>query len=92
MAKLRVPAERIIDASILGEKLVMPTSKRVAPNRFLKAAMTERISTFVEGNPLKSGIPVTKLINLYEKWSHSGFGMTLTGNIPVDFYHLEVRF
>jgi 2,4-dienoyl-CoA reductase-like NADH-dependent reductase (Old Yellow Enzyme family) len=51
--------------------------------------MTERISTFVEGSPEKSGLPVRKLINLYEKWSHGGFGMILTGNIPVDFNHLE---
>jgi hypothetical protein len=52
--------------------------------------MTERISTFVQGEPLKSGIPVQKLINLYEKWSHGGFGMILSGNIPVDFVSLNL--
>ncbi|KAI6184741.1 NADH oxidase [Aphelenchoides bicaudatus] len=89
MSRVRVPASRNVDVSILGEQLVFPTSKRVAPNRFLKAAMTERISTYIHGEPLKSGIPVQKLLNLYEKWSHGGFGMLLSGNIPVDFYHLE---
>jgi 2,4-dienoyl-CoA reductase-like NADH-dependent reductase (Old Yellow Enzyme family) len=51
--------------------------------------MTERISTFIQDEPQKSGIPVQKLINLYEKWSHGHFGMILTGNIPVDWDHLE---
>ncbi|KAI6196262.1 NADH oxidase [Aphelenchoides besseyi] len=86
---VRVPATPVDDVSILGEQLKFPTSKRVAPNRFLKAAMTERISPWIDGDPIASGVPSRKLINLYEKWSHGGFGVILTGNIPVDFYHLE---
>ncbi|KAI6226307.1 NADH oxidase [Aphelenchoides fujianensis] len=86
---VRVPAVHVEDVSVLGEKLRFGTSKRVAANRFLKAALTERISTWVEGDPKASGIPTQKLLNLYTKWSHGGFGMILTGNVPVDYYHLE---
>ncbi|KAI6226507.1 NADH oxidase [Aphelenchoides fujianensis] len=86
---VRVPAVHVDDVSVLGEKLQFGTSERVAANRFLKAALTERIATWVEGDPKASGIPTQKLLNLYTKWSHGGFGMILTGNVPVDYYHLE---
>ena len=32
----RLPVEKFVNPTILGEELVFPTSKRVAKNRFLK--------------------------------------------------------
>ena len=52
--------------------------------RSFQAALTERVSTYVHGDPSKSGIPTKELCNMYEKYSHGGFGMLLTGNIVVD--------
>uniref|UniRef100_A0A1I7YP71 Oxidored_FMN domain-containing protein n=1 Tax=Steinernema glaseri TaxID=37863 RepID=A0A1I7YP71_9BILA len=76
-------------AEILGQALHFPTSGRVAANRFLKAALTERTSSWDPENPQKCGIPHQGLFNLYEKWSHGGFGMILTGNVLVCPKHLE---
>ncbi|CAJ0933855.1 unnamed protein product, partial [Mesorhabditis belari] len=61
----------------------------MARNRFMKAAMTERLSTYSPDSPKEHGIPTDSLINLYEKWGNGGFGMILTGNVPVDPLHLE---
>uniref|UniRef100_A0A914CLM7 NADH:flavin oxidoreductase/NADH oxidase N-terminal domain-containing protein n=1 Tax=Acrobeloides nanus TaxID=290746 RepID=A0A914CLM7_9BILA len=88
MAK-RVPVERNVDSYILGEKLFFPTSKRYASNRFLKAALTEKLCIYDKTNLQISGIPSERYINLYSKWGHGGFGVVLTGNIAVDQYHPE---
>ncbi|KAE9548669.1 hypothetical protein FO519_008115 [Halicephalobus sp. NKZ332] len=85
----RVPIEENISAAKLGEELFFPTAKRTARNRFMKAALTERVSTYVDGDIGKSGLPTKELCNMYEKYSHGGFGMLLTGNIIVDPIHLE---
>ncbi|CAJ0933443.1 unnamed protein product, partial [Mesorhabditis belari] len=61
----------------------------MARNRLMKAAMTERLSTYSPDSPKEHGIPTDSLINLYEKWGNGGFGMILTGNVPVDPLHLE---
>lgn len=46
--------------------------------------MTEMLSTWVDGDSKKSGIPTEKLINAYRKWGLGGFGLLITGNIMVD--------
>uniref|UniRef100_A0A914DMM7 NADH:flavin oxidoreductase/NADH oxidase N-terminal domain-containing protein n=1 Tax=Acrobeloides nanus TaxID=290746 RepID=A0A914DMM7_9BILA len=78
-----------VDSSLLGEKLIFPSSKREARNRFLKAAMSEKLCFFDKDNQQISGIPTQRLINLYSKWAHGGFGMILTGNLMVDINHPE---
>ncbi|KAK6018475.1 oxidoreductase, FAD/FMN-binding protein, partial [Ostertagia ostertagi] len=83
----RIPAEPT-DVAILGQPLTFRNG-RTAQNRFLKAALTERISTWDAKNPSKRGVPTQELINLYDKWGHGKFGMTLTGNICVEPNHLE---
>ncbi|KAK6021974.1 oxidoreductase, FAD/FMN-binding protein, partial [Ostertagia ostertagi] len=83
----RLPAE-CVDVSILGEQLKFRNG-RTAKNRFLKAALTERISTWDPNNLKETGIPTESLVNLYDKWGHGGFGMILTGNICVDPFNLE---
>jgi 2,4-dienoyl-CoA reductase-like NADH-dependent reductase (Old Yellow Enzyme family) len=77
------------DPSPLGRPLQFEFSGRTAPNRFLKAALTERISSW---DPVKieaRGIPSPELINLYKRWGEGGFGIILTGNILIDPEHLE---
>uniref|UniRef100_A0AC34R237 NADH:flavin oxidoreductase/NADH oxidase N-terminal domain-containing protein n=1 Tax=Panagrolaimus sp. JU765 TaxID=591449 RepID=A0AC34R237_9BILA len=85
----RFPVDEVVSAAKLAEQLIFPTSKKIARNRFLKAALTERVSTWVHGNPEKSGLPTKELCNMYEKYSHGGFGMIFTGNTMVDPIHLE---
>ncbi|KAL6728249.1 hypothetical protein Aduo_010039 [Ancylostoma duodenale] len=51
----RLQAEPV-DVSVLGEKLTF-RSGRTAQNRFLKAALTERISSWDPKDHTKRGIP-----------------------------------
>ena len=79
----------IKDASPLGEPLTFDFSCNTAPNRFLKAAMTERLSSWDPVVKERRGIPSKALINVYKRWGVGGFGQILTGNIMVDFEQLE---
>ncbi|CAI2354583.1 unnamed protein product [Caenorhabditis sp. 36 PRJEB53466] len=76
------------NVAVLGDKLKFPSGK-VAQNRFLKAAMTELLSTYEPSNPKAHGIPTQSLVNVYEKWGNGQFGLILTGNLLVDPNHLE---
>jgi len=77
------------DASALGKPLKFEFSGKTAKNRFLKAAMTERISSW-DAKDLKSrGIPSKNLINVYKRWGEGGFGQILTGNVMVEYDQLE---
>ncbi len=52
--------------------------------------MTERIASYHDNFELR-GIPNQRLLNMYQKWAHGGFGIVLTGNIathPVNNYSL----
>jgi 2,4-dienoyl-CoA reductase-like NADH-dependent reductase (Old Yellow Enzyme family) len=84
----RWPSEDV-DPSPLGKPLKFPFSGQTAPNRFLKAAMTERISSWDPKNLEARGIPSKELINLYRRWGEGGYGVVLTGNILLDLEHLE---
>ena len=53
----------------------------VLPNRLAKAAMTEGMAP--------GGVPGDDLVRLYGEWAHSGCGLLLTGNVPVDRDNLE---
>lgn len=79
------------DASPLGKPLKFEFSGRVAKNRFLKGAMTERLSSWDPKNHEARGIPSKELVNVYKRWGEGGFGQVLTGNIIVDYVHLEAR-
>uniref|UniRef100_A0A7I4YCP1 Oxidored_FMN domain-containing protein n=1 Tax=Haemonchus contortus TaxID=6289 RepID=A0A7I4YCP1_HAECO len=83
----RLPTSNV-NVSILGEPLKFRNG-RTAQNRFLKAALTERTSTWDAKDPTKRGIPTGGLVNLYDKWGHGKFGVILTGNICVDPFNLE---
>jgi 2,4-dienoyl-CoA reductase-like NADH-dependent reductase (Old Yellow Enzyme family) len=77
------------DASPLGKPLKFEFSGRTAKNRFLKAAMTERISSWDPKDFSKRGIPSKNLINLYKRWGEGEYGQILTGNIMIEYDQLE---
>ena len=77
------------DISKLASPLTFPFSNRNAPNRFLKAAMTEQLSSWDAQDLHARGIPSAQLINVYRRFGEGGFGVILTGNIMIDPAHLE---
>lgn len=77
------------DASPLAQPLAFPFSGRQAKNRFLKAAMTEKLSSWDPKDLSKRGVPSKNLVNVYRRWGEGGFGVILTGNIMIDPDHLE---
>jgi 2,4-dienoyl-CoA reductase-like NADH-dependent reductase (Old Yellow Enzyme family) len=78
-----------VDASPLGKPLKFEFSGRTAKNRFLKAAMTERMSSWDPKDFKARGIPSKNLINVYKRWGEGGFGQILTGNIMIEYDQLE---
>ncbi|KAI3326374.1 NADH oxidase, partial [Xylariaceae sp. AK1471] len=77
------------DPALLSEPLEFPFSKRTAPNRFLNAAMSERLASFDKDDIESRGIPSPELIAAYERWGKGGWGQILTGNVMIDPSHLE---
>lgn len=77
------------DVSALGKPLDFAFSKKTAQNRFLKGAMTERLSSWDAKNFEARGVPSKNLINVYRRWGEGEFGVILTGNIMVEYDHLE---
>ncbi|KAE8449909.1 hypothetical protein EG329_007386 [Mollisiaceae sp. DMI_Dod_QoI] len=77
------------DASPLGKPLKFEFSGKIAKNRFLKAAMTERISSWDPNDKKARGIPSKNLINVYKRWGEGEYGQILTGNIMIDYDQLE---
>ena len=78
-----------VDAAPLGKPLHFEFSGRDAPNRFLKAAMTERLSSWDPKDIQARGVPSEGLINVYKRWGEGGYGHILTGNTMVHPEHLE---
>lgn len=85
----RREASKSSNHAVLGEGVKLPYSGRVAPSRFMKAAMTEYQSSWDQHDPLKRGIPSEGLIRVYEEWGKGGFGIILSGNVIVDEINLE---
>ena len=84
----RIPSG-IKDASPLGQPLKFEFSGRTAPNRFLKAAMTERLSSWDPQNFEARGVPSKQLQNVYKRWGEGQIGHILSGNIMVAYDQLE---
>ncbi|KAI1812427.1 NADH:flavin oxidoreductase/NADH oxidase [Poronia punctata] len=78
-----------VDPAPLGRPLHFDFSGKTAPNRFLKGAMTERLSSWDPKDLQKRGIPSKELINVYRRWGEGGLGLILTGNIMIYYDHLE---
>ncbi|KAM0808397.1 hypothetical protein AB5N19_08740 [Seiridium cardinale] len=88
MAPNRFEGERT-DAAPLGKPLKFEFSGKTASNRFLKAAMTERLSSWDPQDLPKRGVPSKELVNVYRRWGEGQFGVILTGNVMVDYDQLE---
>ncbi|EPB70079.1 hypothetical protein ANCCEY_10821 [Ancylostoma ceylanicum] len=89
MVHERVQAENV-DVTILGTELTFRNGRK-AKNRFLKAALSEKLSTWDDQDPSKRGIPTQELINIYDKWGNGGYGVILTGNIAVDPVRISIK-
>ena len=55
----------------------------------MKAAMTERLSSWNPSELESRGIPSSELINVYRRWSEGGYGLILTGNVMLEYDQLE---
>ncbi|KAI0877018.1 NADH oxidase [Hypoxylon argillaceum] len=77
------------DVRPLAEPLVFPFSKRTAPNRLLKAATSEYLSSYDEANPEARGIPPSRMADFYARFAQGGWGQILTGNIQISYTDLE---
>ncbi|KIM51688.1 hypothetical protein SCLCIDRAFT_142711 [Scleroderma citrinum Foug A] len=77
------------DPAVLGQSVTFPFSGKVAKNRVLKSAMSERLATFSPCDPKERGQPTEELIRLYETWATGGIGIIITGNIQIKKDHLE---
>lgn len=88
MSPTRYQAEKK-DFSPLAKPLNFEFSGTTAQNRFLKGAMTERLSSWDPKNLEARGIPSKNLINVYRRWGEGKFGVILTGNIMIEYDHLE---
>ncbi|KAL0253084.1 hypothetical protein SLS55_010535 [Diplodia seriata] len=89
MAPTRYPTDATVDLSPLGQPLTFPFSGKTAPNRFLKAAMTERLSSWSPSDLGARGVPSAQLINVYRRWGAGAYGVVLTGNIMIEPDQLE---
>jgi 2,4-dienoyl-CoA reductase-like NADH-dependent reductase (Old Yellow Enzyme family) len=88
MAPKRYSAEKV-DPAPLGQPLTFEFSGKTAKNRFLKASMSEQLSSWDEKDLTKRGIPSEELINVYRRWGESGYGVILLGNTMIDYDQLE---
>jgi len=88
MGPRRYEAEKK-DFSPLAQPLEFTFANKTAQNRFLKGAMTERLSSWDPQNLEARGVPSKNLINVYRRWGEGEFGVILTGNIMVEYDHLE---
>jgi 2,4-dienoyl-CoA reductase-like NADH-dependent reductase (Old Yellow Enzyme family) len=70
-----------MNANLINQPFTLPCGATLK-NRLAKAAMTERIAD-------KNLEPVKGHEILYSKWSNSGAGLLITGNVIIDTYHLE---
>lgn len=55
----------------------------------MKAAMTEKQSSWDPKMLEARGIPSKTLINLYKRWGEGEFGLILSGNLMIEYDHLE---
>ncbi|PWN96765.1 NADH:flavin oxidoreductase/NADH oxidase [Tilletiopsis washingtonensis] len=79
----------VTDYKILGDAIALPFSGRSAPSRFMKSAMTERLSSWDQHDPTNRGIPSDELVRVYEEWGKGGWGIVVSGNLIVDTMNLE---
>ncbi|WKY00319.1 hypothetical protein Q1695_014851 [Nippostrongylus brasiliensis] len=77
-----------MDASVLGQSLKF-RSGLAAQNRFLKAALSERLASYDTKDLSKRGVISQRLVNVYDKWGNVKYGIVERGNVHVSPEHLE---
>ncbi|PAV86502.1 hypothetical protein WR25_16915 [Diploscapter pachys] len=77
-----------VNPSPLFEPLIFKNGV-VMKNRFVKGPMSEGLCSW--GDDVRTrGYPTKGILNVYEKWSKGGFGMSITGNIMINTHFLEM--
>jgi 2,4-dienoyl-CoA reductase-like NADH-dependent reductase (Old Yellow Enzyme family) len=81
--KISTPANGVVadSATILSVPLTLPCGVTL-PNRLAKAAMSELLAD-------SRNRPTSAHQRLYSAWAKEGPGMMLTGNVQIDYRHLE---
>lgn len=64
------------ESNFLNQPLQLPNGS-VLRNRLAKAAMSEALGTY-------DNHATQKLVELYRRWTDSGIGMLITGNVMID--------
>jgi 2,4-dienoyl-CoA reductase-like NADH-dependent reductase (Old Yellow Enzyme family) len=90
MASIRYEGEPT-DVAPLRRPLTFEFSGKTAKNRLMKAAMTERLSSWDPVDLPKRGVPSKELINVYRRWGEGGYGVILTGNYMIQYDQLESK-
>uniref|UniRef100_A0A0N5AQ63 Oxidored_FMN domain-containing protein n=1 Tax=Syphacia muris TaxID=451379 RepID=A0A0N5AQ63_9BILA len=73
------------DRELLAVPLTFPVAVGLtAPNRIMKASMSEQLCKFDKKEPANSGIPSKLLVDLYKKFAEGRSGILVTGSIMVD--------
>jgi 2,4-dienoyl-CoA reductase-like NADH-dependent reductase (Old Yellow Enzyme family) len=88
MVRQRYEGDKV-DTAPLGKPLKFEFSGKSAQNRFMKGAMSERLSSWDPENPEKCGVPTKTLINVYKRWGEGEYGVILTGNVMIELDQLE---
>eukprot|EP01119_Soliformovum_irregulare_P015100 TRINITY_DN4204_c1_g1_i3.p1 TRINITY_DN4204_c1_g1~~TRINITY_DN4204_c1_g1_i3.p1 ORF type:complete len:188 (-),score=28.41 TRINITY_DN4204_c1_g1_i3:682-1245(-) len=73
----------------LGDRVTLPLSKKIMPNRFFKAPMSEHLATFNFEDSSRRGKITKELITLYGAWGEGEIGMIISGNVMIHRDHLE---
>ncbi|KAG9312640.1 hypothetical protein JVU11DRAFT_7055 [Chiua virens] len=84
-----MPPPEVSYAVTLEQPVTFPFSGKTAKNKFMKSAMSERLSTFSTYDPTERGQPTEELVRLYETWAMGDVGIIVTGNIQIKKDHLE---
>ena len=79
----------ITSSAPLAEPLHFPFSQKTSPNRFCKAATTERLASWSPHDVSGRGVPSPEFVNLYRRWGEGGMGLLITGNIMIEPDQLE---
>jgi 2,4-dienoyl-CoA reductase-like NADH-dependent reductase (Old Yellow Enzyme family) len=66
---------------MIQDSLTLPNGK-ILRNRIVKSALSEALADEFNN-------PTDGLINLFERWSKGGAALLITGNTPIDRWHLE---
>lgn len=66
---------------MIQDTLTLPNGT-IVRNRLVKSAMSEALGD-------EHNNPTDALVTLFERWSKGGAGLVITGNTPVDRWHLE---